>query len=303
MARLFIMHVYWWTGPLDTIVSDWGPQFISDFWNEFCQILGVKLRLSTANHAQTDGQTEIINQHMAQRLRPFVNHYQDDWSDWLLIMDFAAAVLPHESTGVPPFLINQGVTPQTSFDWQQPQLPDQSAMECLNRNDAQKWVQRLEATWNYARKLIEKAQDSQQQQADRHRRVVDFKVGDMVWVSACTWKTDCPSRKLDYQMAGPYCIVEQIGNAYKLDLPASIHVHPVFSPDKLWKAATDPLPGQIEDPPPAIEVNGEYEWEVEEILAVCLHWGKLQYKVKWVGYDNDPTWYPAANFIGSPHRL
>ena len=106
MARLFIMHVYWWTGPLDTIVSDWGPQFISDFWNEFCQILGVKLRLSTANHAQTDGQTEIINQHMAQHLRPFVNHYQDDWSDWLLIMDFAAAVLPHESTGVPPFLID-----------------------------------------------------------------------------------------------------------------------------------------------------------------------------------------------------
>jgi len=42
------MHVYQWTGPPDTIVSDWGPQFISDFWNEFCRILGVKLRLSTA---------------------------------------------------------------------------------------------------------------------------------------------------------------------------------------------------------------------------------------------------------------
>jgi len=89
-------------------------------------------------------------------------------------------------------------------------------------------------------------------------------------------------------MAGPYCIVEQIDNAYKLDLSASIYMHPVFSSDKLQKAVTNFFSGQIENPPPAIEVNEKYKWEVKEILAVCLHWGKLQYKVKWVGYDNDP---------------
>jgi len=60
-------------------------------------------------------------------------------------------------------------------------------------------------------------------------------------------------------MTSLYCIVKQIDNAYKLDLLASIHMHPVFSLDKLQKAATNPLPGQIEDPPPAIEVNEEYE--------------------------------------------
>jgi len=81
-------------------------------------------------------------------------------------------------------------------------------------------------------------------------------------------------------MAGPYCIVEQINNAYKLDLPALIHMHSVFSPDKLQKAVINFLPSQIEDPPPAIEVNKEYEWEVEKILAVYLHQRKLQYKVK-----------------------
>jgi len=60
-------------------------------------------------------------------------------------------------------------------------------------------------------------------------------------------------------MAGPYCIVEQIDNAYKLDLSALIYVHSVFSPDKLWKAATNFFLGQIEDSPPAIEVNKKYE--------------------------------------------
>jgi len=60
-------------------------------------------------------------------------------------------------------------------------------------------------------------------------------------------------------MAGLYCIVEQINNAYKLDLLASIHMHSVFSSDKLWKAATNFLLDQIEDPPPAIKINKEYK--------------------------------------------
>ena len=29
----------------------------------------------------------------------------------------------------------------------------------------------------------------------------------------------------------------------------------------------------------------------------------LQYQVSWVGYDPDPTWYPAWNFVGSPHLI
>ena len=49
-ARLYIHYVYRIYGPLDTIISNHGPQFISAFWNEFTQILGIKLKLSTAYH-------------------------------------------------------------------------------------------------------------------------------------------------------------------------------------------------------------------------------------------------------------
>jgi transposase InsO family protein len=63
MARLFIRYIYSYFGPPDSIVSDRGPQFISRFWKEFCRIIGVEIRLSTADHPQTDGQTEIMNQY------------------------------------------------------------------------------------------------------------------------------------------------------------------------------------------------------------------------------------------------
>jgi transposase InsO family protein len=50
IAELYIQYIYYTKGVPDTIISDRGPQFISDFWREFCQILGVKLKLSTAFH-------------------------------------------------------------------------------------------------------------------------------------------------------------------------------------------------------------------------------------------------------------
>jgi hypothetical protein len=47
------------------------------------------------------------------------------------------------------------------------------------------------------------------------------------------WKTNQPSRKLKNQQAGPYKILSKEENSYRLDLPLSIKVYPVFSLDKL----------------------------------------------------------------------
>ena len=51
LAELWVKHLYRRTGPPDIIISDRGPQFVSEFWNEVCQILGIIVVLSTADHA------------------------------------------------------------------------------------------------------------------------------------------------------------------------------------------------------------------------------------------------------------
>jgi len=109
-------------------------------------------------------------------------------------------------------------------------------------------------------------------------------VGDDVWLLLKDYRTGRPNKKLDDQMAGKFRILEKVGNSYQLDLPPSMRIHPIFSPDKLRKA---------EDPVEPVEINGEKEWEVEQILASRIYRGRLQYRVKWKGYDDDPQWYPA----------
>jgi hypothetical protein len=45
------------------------------------------------------------------------------------------------------------------------------------------------------------------------------------------------------------------------------------------------------------------EYEVDKILKALLHCRKLQYRVQWLEYEEDPKWYDASNFKSSPHRL
>ena len=196
-ARLYIQYPYRIYGPPLTIVSDRGPQFISAFWKEFTRILGIKLKLSTAYHPQTDGQTEIANQYLDQRLRPFVNYFQDDWADLLPMMDYAAATLPQESTGFASTQLEMGYLPCTSFNWNQPTGP-QTVRKKLSREEARWYAKRLEEAWKVARKNLEKAQESMAKQANKHRREPNFDVEDSVWVTTKNWKTERPSWKLDY---------------------------------------------------------------------------------------------------------
>lgn len=302
MARMFIMYVYRTYGPPDSIVSDRGPQFISNFWDEFCKILGIKIKLSTANHPQTDGQTEIVNQYIDQRLRPYVNYYQDNWDEMLPMMDFAQATLSHETTGQSPFMTELGYQPRTSFDWKDPQQ-SYLAKERLSREEAAAYAKSLQKAQQKAQENTDIAKERYTRQANKHRREIDFEEGDHVWVSTKDWNTTRPSRKLSEQTAGPFKILERKGNAFHLELPASIKVNPVLNAEKLRKAADDPLPGQINPEPPPIEVNGEHEWEVEKILGVRTVRGKLRYKVKWLGFDDDLNEYPAADFRHAPQAL
>jgi len=81
LARLFRDNVWKLHGLPESIISDRGPQFVVELMRELNKMLGIKSKLSTAFHPQTDEQTERVNQELEQYLRMFIDHRQEQWPE------------------------------------------------------------------------------------------------------------------------------------------------------------------------------------------------------------------------------
>ena len=77
--------------------------------------LGIRTKLSTAYHPQTDGQTKQINQELEQYLRMFVDHRQEQWPEWLGTAEFTYNNKKHTVTQVLPFEANYSLSPRIGF--------------------------------------------------------------------------------------------------------------------------------------------------------------------------------------------
>ena len=78
LAMLFLKEVWRLHGLPSSIISDRDSRFTAKEWDSIMEHPGVKLRMSTAFHPQTDGQTERINQVIEAYLRTFTNYEQNN---------------------------------------------------------------------------------------------------------------------------------------------------------------------------------------------------------------------------------
>lgn len=115
-ADLFFKNIYKYHGLPGSIISDRDARFVSRFWNAVHSILQSKLFMSTAYHPETDGATERANQTIEAMLRAFVSNHQEQWADYVFVIEFACNNAVNASTGVSPFFFNRGLHPRTLTD-------------------------------------------------------------------------------------------------------------------------------------------------------------------------------------------
>ena len=104
-ARIFVDTVFRLHGLPRDLVSDRDPRFTAEFWQAVFRTLGTRLTMSTADHPQTDGQTERANRVLEEILRGYVHSFSS-WSAFLPMAEFAINNSVHASTTHTPFFVN-----------------------------------------------------------------------------------------------------------------------------------------------------------------------------------------------------
>src|SRR3954463_8250334 len=102
-SRIYMREIVQLHGAPLSIVSDRDPKFTSGFWNSLQAALGTEIRLSTAYHPQTDGQSERTIQTPEDMLRTCVMDFGGRWEDHLHLVEFAYNNSYQASIGMAPY--------------------------------------------------------------------------------------------------------------------------------------------------------------------------------------------------------
>ncbi|KAF8750752.1 hypothetical protein RHS01_09200 [Rhizoctonia solani] len=300
LAWLFLQHIFRAHGLPDTIISDRGSIFVSHFWTRLHELIGVRLKHSTAYHPRTDGQTERINQILEAYLRCYTSYQQDDWVDYLPLAEFAYNNRTSSSSQQSPFYANYGFhptfEPRINSDTTVPAAEDLSARLSLIHDEL-----RAELTHSQA--------DAAQQFNRSVKPAPNFTIGDRVWLLRRNIKTTRPSDKLDYRKLGPFKIVAARGPvSFQLELPPSLsRLHPVFHVSLLEPHhSPSDIPGRVEPAPPPVFLDGDSTpWrEVDKILDCRKIGRRYDYFVSWKGLTPDKnSWVPLSDMSTGLNEL
>jgi len=278
LARLFRDNVWKLHGLPESIISDRGPQFVAGLMKELNKMLGIKSKLLTAFHPQTDGQTERVNQELEQYLRMFIDHRQEQWPEWLGTVEFAYNNKAHSSTKTSPFKANYGQDPRMGFE----------GRKKGKYVGAKKFVEKMREIQEEAKAALGKAQADMKKYADKKRSdVEEYKVGDLVILSTKDLKYQMVRRrteKLTERFVGPYKIKKIVSsNAIELELLSTVKIYPVVNVSRICRYIGQ-VEGQKKEQSLLVIIKGEEEWEVERILNKRRVRGKDKYLVHWKGF-------------------
>ncbi|GKB43113.1 putative nucleotidyltransferase, ribonuclease H [Tanacetum coccineum] len=224
LAEIFRQEIVRLHGTPTSIVSDRDPKFTSRFWKGLQKAWGTRLKFSTTFHPQTDGQSERTIQTLEDMLRACALEWTGCWDEYLCLVEFAYNNSWHASIKAAPFELLYGRKCRAPICWDEVGerlIEGPELIEITNEKVA------------VAKEKLKEARSRQKSYADKHRRDLEFQVGDRVFLKVSPFrgvKRFGIKGKLSPRFIGPFEILERIGEvSYRLALPPQLsHVHDVF---------------------------------------------------------------------------
>jgi len=239
------------------------------------QILGIEMKLSTAFHPQTNGQTEQVNQKLEQCLRIFINHQQEQWPEWLGTVEFTYNNKVNTSTKVSLFRANNGRDLRMGFE-----IRKKGKLE-----GAKEFAERIKKMQKEAQAVLKKAQEEMKRQVDRKKgKAEKYQEEDLVLLSTKDLKWQMKERrmeKLTERFVGPYKVKRIVStNVVELELLRTVKIYPVVNISRI-RRYKEQVQGQKKQPDLPVIIEGEEEYEVEKVINKRKRYGKWEYLVRW----------------------
>lgn len=261
LIHMYLKEIVTRHGVPVSIVSDRDPRFNSRFWKQFQEHLGTRLKMSTAYHPQTDGQSERTIQTVEDMLRSCALDFKGNWDEHLPLIEFSYNNSYHASIGMPPYEALYGRKCRSPLYWDE--VGERKII-------GPELIQQTKEAVDVIRSRLIAAQDRQRKYADPHRKDVEYEIGEAVLLKVSPWKGIVrfgKKGKLSPRFVGPFEILNRIGKvAYELALPPQMqHVHNVFHVSLLKKFNPD-TKCTIENEPVEIEPDLSYIEQPVSIL-------------------------------------
>jgi len=169
VASLFVDIIVKLHGIPQSLVSDRDLLFISHFWQDLFQLSGTKLRMSSAYHPQSDGQTEVMNRVIEQYLHSFVHRRPGTWGKLLPWVEWSHNTSWNLGIGSTPYEVTFGRKPFNFLDY----LAGSSNIAVVDD-----MLTNRDEVFHSIRKKLLKAQETKKRHADSKRRELTFQIGD-----------------------------------------------------------------------------------------------------------------------------
>ena len=274
LVYLFFVKWYCKNGLPSEIISDRDKLFVSRFWKALHKLTGIKLKLSTAYHPESDGTSECTNKTVNQALRFHIECNQLGWVRALPRIHFDLMNTVNKSTGFTPFQLCMGCSSRVI----PPLLPAKSSATVTDI-DAWNIIRKLETDAFEAQDNLLKAKLSQSVQANKNRTLTFlFTVGSCVHLSTLhrrkEYKAKCEKRVAKFmpRFDRPYTItdIDEENSTVTLDLPNSTNIYPTFHTSQVMpyiKSDTEKFLSQhFEEPDPIITEDSNEVQYIDRIL-------------------------------------
>jgi len=223
---------------------------------ELWRKLGIKQKLSTAFHPQTDGESEWVNQEIEQYLCICGNFQQDDWATLLPLIEFAHNAQPYCSTHQSPFEVWYGF--HLTF---KPPLQLQTRLQSVD--ERVKYLEQIRKEVTAALHIAAQEMRS----GGPPTLSYTFHKDDLVLLEATNLQTTHPKAKLAPRRYRPFKVLWALPTNCKLALPPQMKIHPVFHNSLLKPYVETSAHGpNFAQPPPEIVEGEEGHYEIEKIL-------------------------------------